>query len=333
MLTTCQGEDIPAIPEFNVTRLNFHDAELPKATKGMVADASITVRNDFPLDLALPPLKFDVLVANCLPTEPFIMLADASIQGVHIKPKEDVQVNATGFVREISQSLTDACPQSGKSPLDALLGGYIQGQATTIYVRGSTNQSPETPTWISDFLSDITLPVPFTGHALKNLIQSFSLTDVHFSLPDPMADPESEESQPSISAMIKALIALPEEMNFAVDVQHVRASADVFYKKRKLGELNLRKWQKASSSRVEGHGDEKPLLLVESAIENAPLDITDDDVFTEVVQALIFGRKPVVLTIEAKVDIKMGTALGLMTVREIPAEGDVPVQRGLAVIP
>jgi hypothetical protein len=148
-----------------------------------------------------------------------------------------------------------------------------------------------------------------------------------------MADPESEESQPSISAMIKALIALPEEMNFAVDVQHVRASADVFYKKRKLGELNLRKWQKASSSRVEGHGDEKPLLLVESAIENAPLDITDDDVFTEVVQALIFGRKPVVLTIEAKVDIKMGTALGLMTVREIPAEGDVPVQRGLAVIP
>jgi hypothetical protein len=325
---TIQGNDIPAIPEFNITRLNFHEAELPNSVKGMAADASITIRNDFPLDLALPPLDFTILVPNCLPTDPHIRLADARIQDVHIHPKEDVQVNATGFVLELPESLTNTCPESGKSPLDLLLGGYMHGQATTIFVQGSEEQSPDTPKWISDILSDIVVPVPFAGHAFGNLIKSFSLTDVHFSLPEPFADPDSPEAQPKISAMIKALITLPEEMNFSVDVKRVRANADIFYKKRKFGELNLRKWQKANSTRVEGSDDGKPLLLVESAIEDAPLDITDEDIFTEVVQALIFGSKPVVLTIEATVDVEVDTALGIMTVRQIPAEGKVPVQRG-----
>ena len=325
---TIQGKDIPAIPEFNITRLNFHEAELPHSVKGMAADASITIRNDFPLNLELPPLDFTILVPNCLPTDPHIRLADARIQDVHIYPKQDVQVNATGFVRELPESLTHECPQSGKSPLDLLLGGYMHGQDTTIYVQGSDEQSPDTPKWIADILSDIVVPVPFAGHAFRNLIKDFSLTDVHFSLPEPFAEPDSPGSKPTISAIIKALITLPEEMNFSVDVERVRATADIFYKKRKFGELNLRKWQKANSTRVEGSDNEEPLLLVESSIEDAPLDITNDDIFTEVVQALIFGGKAVVLTIEADVDVEVDTALGVMTVRHIPAEGEVPVQRG-----
>jgi len=154
------------------------------------------------------------------------------------------------------------------------------------------------------------------------------LTDVHFGLPDPFAAPGSPDSDSQISATIRALINLPEEMNFPVNVDRVRAKADVFYLGKKLGRLDLHKWQPANSTRVSGHGDVSPALLVESKVKDAPLVITNDDVFSAVVQKLLFGGKPVILTVEADVDVEMETALGVLTVRKIPAEGDFPVKRG-----
>ena len=147
-------------------------------------------------------------------------------------------------------------------------------------------------------------------------------------MPDPFAEPDSPESNPRISANIKALVALPEEMNFNISVGRVRADADVFYHGSKLGYLDLNKWQKANSSRIDSDNkDEGPLLAVQSAIEKAPLIVTDDDVFTDVLNALLFGGKGVELGIKAEVDVEMETALGQLAVRKIPAEGSVPVKR------
>ena len=317
---------IPALPKFNVTKLNFKEWRLPDDTKGMAVDASIVVQNDFPLDFAVPPLNFEVMVENCLPSEPKIMFADASIGSVEIHQKTDVEVDASGFIRAPSESLTDACPHSGKSPLDTLLGGYMRGHQMTIYIKGSEEQLPTTPHWIANLLSSVTVPVPVTGHAFKNVIKNFTFADVRFTLPDPGADPGTPDSEPKVSATIMAVITLPDEMNFSVDVQQVRATSDIFYQKRKMGNLNIREWQPAKSSPLHEDG-EKPLLLVESEVKDAPLNITDDDVFADVLQALLFRRK-VTLNVEAKVDVEIDTALGALTVQEIPAEGEVPVKRG-----
>jgi hypothetical protein len=119
---------------------------------------------------------------------------------------------------------------------------------------------------------------------------------------------------------------LPREMNFPIDTDSVLANADVFYKKKKLGVLNVPK-QKANSTRVEARGKEGPLLVVESYIKEAPLEITDDDLFTEVVSALLFGGKSVLLDIKAAVSVGVDTPIGKFVVREIPAEGVVPVKR------
>jgi hypothetical protein len=117
-------------------------------------------------------------------------------------------------------------------------------------------------------------------------------------------------------------------MNFNISVGRVRADADVFYKGKKLGKLDLHKWQKANSTRLAPESDDDgPSLLVQSNINDAPLDITDDDVFTDVVQALLFGSKSVFLSIKALVDVETETALGAFAIRKIPAEGQVPVKR------
>ena len=317
------------MPSYNISRLNIHEIELPDGAKGMAADASITIQNEYPLDLTIPPLGFGVLIDNCLPTDPRIMVADATIRDLHVSPKEDVQVQVTGIVRQLSHSLTDDCPGSSQSPLDAILRGYMRGDETTIYVTGSGSPSSNTPTWITQLISSVTVPVPVPGRSFGSLVRNFSLSDVHFSLPDPSADPDSPEAQPEISAVINVLVAIPEEMNFDLDINKVRAKAKVYYHDHELGILNLRKWQQANTTRIEPHDKEnQPTLLIQSDIKNAPLQITNDTVFTEVVRSLLFDGKQVLLTIKADVDAKIGTALGKLTVRAVPAEGIVPVKRG-----
>lgn len=294
----------------------------------MEADVSLILTNDYyPVTFTVPPLAFDVLVQGCSPDEPYIMLANATTAEIEVSPKEDIVVDVGGIVQQLPDTLIQTCPDSQKSPMDLLLGNYMSGEETTVYVRGSEHPSPNVPDWIPELMEGIVVPLPFPGHTFDNLIRNFSLANVHFGLPSLFAEPGSPEAQPKVSAVVKALVGLPKEMNFPIDVCRVRADADVFYKKRKLGELDLSKWQIANSTLVEAHGDVSSGLAVESIVEDAPLEITDDDVFADLVNALVFGGKSLVLGVKAKVDVETETALGKFVVRDIPAEGKVFVKR------
>jgi hypothetical protein len=292
----------------------------------MAADVSLSVVNKYPINLEIPPLGFNILVPNCAPNAPYILLADATADAIVVEEYTDVRVDVDGVIRQLPDDLVKACPNSQLSPLDLFLGDYIHGQDTTIFVRGSNSPTPGTPSWISDFISSITVPVDFPGHSFDSLVRKFSLSDVHFSLPDPFATPGTPEANPSVSGDIQVQAGLPKEMNFGLNVTRVRASADVFYKGNKLGILDLKKWQAANSTRINDDG--VPAIIIESRINNAPLYITDEDVFTEVMQALLFGGgKSIILTLKALVDVQVGTVLGDFIIRDVPGEGDVPVKR------
>lgn len=308
--------------------MKFHEVVLPDEEKGMAADVALTIVNDYyPVALAIPPLTFDILVKGCSPNEPYITLADATTELVLVQPEQDVTINVGGIIRRLPDTLTQACPGSLKSPMDALLGNYMNGRESIVYVRGSASPSSRTPEWIIEIVRSITVPLPFPGHEFDNLIRDFSLANVHFGLPSPFAEPDTPEAQPSVSAIVKALVSLPKEMNFPIDISRVRADADVYYKQQKLGELDLTKWQKANATCVEAHGNVTEGLAVESVVKDAPLQITDNDVFADLVQALVFGGKSLVLGVKANVDVETETALGQFVVRDIPTEGKVFVKR------
>lgn len=315
------------MPKYNISGFNFREMKTPEGQGGIAAEVSLQVANKYPFDFVVPPLGFAILVPACSHDDPHIMLADATTGSVHIKPKEDLALNVTGYVRRLPQDLTKACPGSGQSPLDTILGEYMHGEATTIYVRGSDAPSIHTPKWITNLISGITVPVPFTGHSFGRLLRRFTLRDVRFSLPEPDAEPDTPEAQPKISATIKALVALPKEMNFPIDVQKVRASADVFYQQKKMGYLQLQQWRNATSTPTKLFPGGLPGLEVESALYRAPLTVTDEDVFTDVIQEIVFNKHSVNLTVNAKVDVELHTALGTFIVRNIPGEGVVPVKR------
>ncbi|KAF4551677.1 Hypothetical protein D9617_12g035650 [Elsinoe fawcettii] len=322
-----ENNDVPKLPQYEIKKIKFHDIDLPGKEGAVAADAQVVLKNDYPVDLQLPPLGFEVLAPNCLPDQPRIPLAYVSSEPLHVSPHKDVEVNLLGVVHQLPQDFTTVCPNKKDSPMDLLVGNYIHGKDVTVFVRGSSTPSDKVPKWVSDMISEVTVPISVPGHTFGHLIRNFSLADVHFGLPDPMADADSPDSNPTISAVIKAIVALPEQLNFNLSVHNVRADADVFYKGSKLGKLDLQKWQDANSTLLESTAsDGGSQMLVQSRIDKAPLEITDDDVFTEVVQALLFGGQRVVLGIQADVDVKLETALGVLTVRKVPAEGRVPVK-------
>ncbi|KAI0398892.1 hypothetical protein F4802DRAFT_591654 [Xylaria palmicola] len=318
-----EANNIPAIPKYNITRFNVKDGPLKGS---MLVDMSLSAFNKYPIQLDIPELAFEIMVQGCTNSDPFIVVAEASTGEVHLEPMSDVPANVYAVIHKLPESLTEVCPDSASSPLDILLKQYMHGEPATLFVRGSSRPDGDTPKWIADILASVTVPVPFPGRSLDGLIKDFSLNDVHFTLPDPFADPNDPAASPKVSGNILVTASIPSEMNFDIHVTNVRATADVIYKTKKMGELNLRKWQQANSTRVEGEGSEGPSLKIESRIIEAPLNITDSDVFADVVQALLFGNKPIQLGIQALVDVKVETSLGELVVKEVPAEGKIPVK-------
>jgi hypothetical protein len=318
----CTGSDVPSIPEYNITKVLFRDID----NHTVAADVSIDAMNKYPIEVVVPPLGFEILVPNCGINDPYILVADALTDPIGIRPHELVIASVHGVIRHLPDALTRLCPNSESSPLDRFLKEYLGGKAATVFVRGKQRPSLGTPQWVDEILSQVTVPVPFPGRTFDNLIRNFSLTDAHFSLPDPLADPDDTASNPTVSGTINVIAGLPKDMNFAINVTKVRASADVFYKSRKLGVLDVHQWRDANSTKIQDD-PEDPELQITSRIDDAPLNVTDSDVLTDVIQTLLFQGKSIRLDVKALVDVKVQTVLGQLILKDVPAEGKIPVKR------
>ncbi|KIX04571.1 uncharacterized protein Z518_05441 [Rhinocladiella mackenziei CBS 650.93] len=303
-----QGHDVPAVPNFDIQQLRFAEYGMPGHPDGVKAMAVVSAMNDYPVRFDVPPLAFDVLVPDC--SDDYLLLGTANTDVIHILPKQNVTASVTGMIRQLPTSLTAACPGTNTSPLDSLVADYLAGKDTTVYIRGG-RQDEDAPAWIGRLLRDTTLPFSLPGHPFDNLIKNFSLADVHFSLPD-----QTTDSHPKISAVVKVLVGLPPEMNVNLDVDRVRADADVFYEGQLLGNLDLRQWQAANATQTDND------LLVQSIVKDAPLEIKNDSVFSKVVPKLLFGDGAT-FSVHATVDVNTETALGEFVVRRIPAKGNI----------
>ncbi|EED23779.1 conserved hypothetical protein [Talaromyces stipitatus ATCC 10500] len=319
-------KDIPALPSFSIDKLNVHENPWNPKDPGIAVEVAVSISNDYALSVVIPPLGFDILLPNCIPTDPHILVAKVTTETVNVQPAAPAIVDVSGLVRRLPSELTRVCPGKKDSPLDLIISAYLKEHKTVIYVRGGNPPSASTPGWMVDLLKSVTIPVPVTGHDFGQLIKNFSMTDVHFSLPDPVAEPNSPEAQPKISAMVKVMVELPEEMNFDVDIPHVRANVGVYYEDDKFGILDLSEWQPSNASRIDDPDSTRPLLLVSFEIKDGPLQVTDNDVFSQVVQSILFGNDPVELDLQALVDGEIATTLGQFIIHDIPAQGSINVK-------
>ncbi|PGH27491.1 hypothetical protein AJ80_00732 [Polytolypa hystricis UAMH7299] len=321
-----KGANLPGFPKVNVTRLNIHEDPNPGHHRAMAADVSVSVPNKYPVDFTIPPLNFEILVPNCSPNDAYILVARATTKQIGVKPNSPVDVDVVGQIQQLPDVLTTICPGRNNSPLDTIFEGYIQGHDTTIYIRGGDSPSSTVPEWIEMLLKSVTIPLPLSGHQVDHLVKNFSMTNVHLSLPEPFADPGTPEAQAKVSALVKAVLNLPKEMNFPLNIPKVRSKANISYNGKEFGYIDLQKWQKANATRIEEGTPSSPALLVEFDIRKAPLQVTDEDTFSEIIQALIFKQESIALQVAAKVDAETDTALGKFVIRDIPGEGEIVIK-------
>jgi len=302
---TLESSEVPKMPDPELQSLKVEQHHNPE---GIKAEAQLSVASNYPVTLDVPPMSFDVLLPDCF--DDYLLFATTTTGEIKIRPKKNLTVAATGFMTKLPTSLTSACPGSSKSPLDQFIASYLQGKDATVYIRGG-QQPPGTPLWIGKLLKDTIVPVPLPARPFENTIKNFSLSNVHFSLP---AEPTGK---PMLSATVGVLVGLPKDMNFDINVDRVRSFGSVYYEGEEMGKLDLSKWQEASSKKVDGD------LLVESKVINAPLDISNEDVFAKLVQKMVFKHQGVSLDVDVTVDVDTTTALGSFVVSGIPSKAKI----------
>lgn len=309
--------EIPSLPNFQVNGLNFGEITLPEY-QALTVNASITIQNPFPLDLEVSPLSFTVLLPGC-ETDDLVVVATAQTSRLVVKPATNIDLDISALIRNLPDTFIATCPKSHTSPMDNFLASYLRGSSNIIYVRGSASSKSDAPAWLLEFLRSLTIPVPFPGHKLGTVIESLDLSNVQFRLPEPDSKPGSPESAPRLNASVRAVVRLPEEISFPVGVQRLRSIVDVSYRGKMFGTLNLHKWIPATSSKVDGQKQ----LQVNAVVNNAPLDVTDYDVFEEVVRKFVLGGQPIPLNIDGNVDIDIKTNVGEFVISRIPAAGTI----------
>ncbi|KAK2875371.1 hypothetical protein FQN49_001642 [Arthroderma sp. PD_2] len=317
--------DFSSLPDFNITDLNVHERPGPGKSKAIEADVSVAISNRYPVHLTLPPVQFNILVPSCDPNGAYIMVANATTDSVNIEPREPVTISMHGFAPKVPEELTSNCPGTTTSPLDLLISKYIRGLVTTIYVRGGLT-SPTIPQWLQELLNSVTVPLPFTSPGFSRLIKRFLMKNVHFYLPDPFAEPNTPEALPKVSALVQAIVAMPRQLDVPVNVSRVRTIADVFYHDHKLGIIDIKEWQNATVRRAVDDLDGKPTMIVEFDIQKAPLQVTDEDLLSEILQKMMFERQNIPLRVDAHVDAELKSALGEFIVKDIPSGGNIIVK-------
>jgi hypothetical protein len=316
------------MPEYEIQRLNFHDIPVDgSGKKAVAADVSLSVYNDFPVGGPVPVLAFDVLVPNCSPSDPYITVAEAVTKQIEVRPHANVTAVGNGVITEIPDILTQICPLSDASPLDHFMQQYLHGEDAQVFVRGKKYEPSDTPDWIESILEGITVPIALPGKSFDNFIRNFSLSDVDFKLPSPFADPRDPDSQARVSGTVAVLAAVPEELNLKLAIKNIRSYADLYYEKQKMGELNLPDWQKANSTKIPGVNGEEDMLNITARVVEAPINITDSDVFGDLLQKMFFGGEDLFLDVNSTVDAQISTVLGTLVVKDVPAKGKIPVKR------
>ncbi|KAL8243833.1 hypothetical protein R6Q59_010091 [Mikania micrantha] len=297
------------LPKIDMANFEVSEFGTPGNPEGLIVTADVSSANPLPIKFDIPPLVFEAMLMDC--AEQPLALGVMQTELIHVIPKERINTAVTGRVKQLPTALTQECPNSSSSPLDSFIRSYLEGRNTTVYVRGGQQDNERTPDWIGNILREMVIPVPVPSRRFENTIRDFSLSDVHFSLP------EDPDSYPVISALINVVVGLPKDIDVDIMVDRVRANADVFFQGEKMGELNLHEWQKSTSQKI---GDE---LHVQSEVKDAPLNVTDNEVFSGVIQHLLWSGKGASLSVHANVDVSTATALGTFVVRNIPSDGKI----------
>ncbi|KAI6248210.1 hypothetical protein HI914_03505 [Erysiphe necator] len=319
-----EGDNLPDIPHYDINKLTFNEVPI-YGNSGLALGASIFIDYKHILEFDIPALRFEILIQGC-GSENFIKLISITTDSTHLYPRLGTSFEAKGIITKLPEPLFQTCPGTKVSPIETLIASYVHGNNFTVMIQGFESSAQGIPNWISEILSTVKVPLTIPGHQYHGLIRNFTISDINFSLPDFLAEPESEKASPKLSGHLEAIADIPKEINFNMSVSQARAAVDVLYKGAKFGELDLHEWQKVDCELIKEENYTVTSLKIKSDVNNAPLRIINDSIFTDIIAALLFRRETVLFKLIALVDVQVSTVLGKFLIEDLPANTTLPIK-------
>lgn len=292
-----------SLPEFNITTLAVQDSQ----DSGIVGQVALETEFRTLVNVQVPSVNVQVSIEGC--KGELIPVATGKNLPFNLRNSNSkIAVNAVGECRELPAEAFEKCPDtSGQSPIDRITQRYLAGNTTTVFISGPTvleNQS-----WIQKLLTQVTVPIDLPGSGTDQLARDIELLDVKFNLPSFLGG----GGKPKISGKVRGVIDVPTDINVDVKIDSVHVLADLLYKKRKFATIESPGWSPAVSKfRAEKE------LQVEVVLRDAPVTITNQDIFSSVVSELLGGN--VLVDVLGTGDVKVTTALGNLEAHELPIE-------------
>lgn len=292
------------IPAFNLTDVSVQDA--PKA--GLVGSARMTFDFQSPIDAAVPSVAMQVSIEGCDGVLlPLITARNLPIQLDSSVPT--VEVIGSGQCQVIPAAAFEKCGAhaGAQSPIDTVVQGYLAGNKTRVFVGGAAAVGKSS--WIQDILKDISIPIDIPGGQVDQLARDIELSDVKLNLPSFFGG----GGKPKISGKIQGIIDIPRQVEVSLEVDGVHVLADLLYKRRRFATIETPGWAPAISK-----FPSKEELLVQVILQDAPVTITNQDVFSDVVSALLGGS--ILVDVVGNGDVKVNTSLGALEAHSLPIE-------------
>lgn len=104
--------------------------------------SNITIQNNLPMNFALYPINWDILLDGC--HEPY-QVGSWTSQNISVKPNSPILVQIEGNVGEIAEQLLEPC-ENGLSSINELVKRYAAGQPIDVHLRAS-DENDNLPSW------------------------------------------------------------------------------------------------------------------------------------------------------------------------------------------
>ena len=300
--------DIPkghTIPNFSLSNLQVKDMR----GAGIAGSASLLVDMRLPIDATIPPMTFDLAIDGC--NQEKIVLAQAANEIFTVSSTSPtIKLDGIAQCPYIPKLAMEKCKASGQSPLDRVVQQYLTGNSTTVIVSGAARSFDGKLSWIQDLFQHINVPITIPGNKNDQLARDIELLDLKFNLPSIIG---GGSSKPKISGRIRGTIDIPKEINVAVKVKSVHVLADLIYKGKKFAYIESPGWSPATSD-FPKPGE----MQVQVVLKDAPVTITNQDVFSTIISQLFGGN--VLVDVAGDADIRVSTGLGELEAHKLPIE-------------
>lgn len=104
--------------------------------------SNITIQNNLPMNFALSPINWDVLLDGC--HKPY-QIGSWTSQNITVKPNSPILVQIEGTVDKIADQLLEPC-ENGLSSINEVVKKYAAGQLIDMHLRAS-DENDNLPSW------------------------------------------------------------------------------------------------------------------------------------------------------------------------------------------